>query len=80
VKKIGRRVERLIRREVDATHQVFVVCPSIDVSDDTPLRSAEETYQRLSRDVFPDYAVGLMHGRLKSSERRKRLMKAFCRG
>jgi ATP-dependent DNA helicase RecG len=73
------RVERLIRREVDATHQVFVVCPSIDVSDDTPLRSAEETYQRLSRDVFPDYAVGLMHGRLKSSEK-KAVMKAFSEG
>ncbi|NMA18127.1 MAG: ATP-dependent DNA helicase RecG [Clostridiaceae bacterium] len=73
------RVERLIRREVDASHQVYVVCPSIDVSEEINLRSAEETYRRLSRDVFPDYAVGLMHGRLKPAEK-KAVMKAFSEG
>lgn len=73
------RVDRLMRREVERGHKVFVVCPMIDDDGELDLRSAESEYRRLADTVFPDRAVALMHGRLKPREK-VRIMDAFSAG
>lgn len=59
----------LIRREIAQGRQAYVVLPLVDESEQLDLRSAIEEYQRLSETVFPDFAVGLLHGRMTSAEK-----------
>jgi ATP-dependent DNA helicase RecG len=59
----------LIRREIAQGRQVYIVLPLVDESEQLDLRSAIEEYQRLSETVFPDFAVGLLHGRMTSAEK-----------
>jgi len=58
-----------IRRHVRQGRQAYVVCPLIEESEAVAARAAEAEYERLSREVFPDLRLGLMHGRMSSRER-----------
>ena len=59
----------LIRSEVTSGRQAFVVYALRDESDKTELRSAKAEAVRLAEEVFPDLAVGLVHGDMKSAEK-----------
>jgi ATP-dependent DNA helicase RecG len=58
----------LVRAEVSAGHQAFVICPLIEESETLAARSATAEFERLKKDVFPDLALGLIHGRLKEKD------------
>ncbi|MDQ3879067.1 MAG: DNA helicase RecG, partial [Actinomycetota bacterium] len=73
------RAYELIRREVRAGRQAFVVYALRDESDKTELRSAKGEAVRLAEEVFPDLAVGLVHGDMKSAEK-EAAMTAFREG
>jgi ATP-dependent DNA helicase RecG len=60
---------RHIRREVAKGRQAFVICPLVDESEKVDLPSAEEMYATLSRDVFPDLRVALIHGKMTPREK-----------
>ncbi len=60
-----------IAEEVGRGGQVFVVCPLIDPSDKLGVRSVNQEFEKLNREVFPNLSVGILHGRLKSSEKEK---------
>jgi ATP-dependent DNA helicase RecG len=64
-----------VRREVEAGHQAYIVYPVIEESK-LELKAAMEEYERLSREVFPKYKLGLLHGRL-SSEEKEDVMQRF---
>jgi ATP-dependent DNA helicase RecG len=57
--------------------QAYWVCPLIEESETLQLKTAEETYARLSADL-PDLRVGLVHGRLKGAEKAA-VMAAFVK-
>jgi ATP-dependent DNA helicase RecG len=57
-----------LRREVQAGHQAYIVYPVIEESK-LELKAAMEEYQRLSKEVFPQLQLGLLHGRLSSDEK-----------
>ncbi|MDW8060981.1 MAG: ATP-dependent DNA helicase RecG [Thermomicrobium sp.] len=58
-----------VRREIEQGHQAFVICPLVEESDAIEARAATAEYERLSRDVFPDLRLGLLHGRMSSREK-----------
>jgi len=58
-----------IRRQVRQGRQAYIVCPLIEESEAVAARAAEAEYERLSREVFPDLRLGLMHGRMPPRER-----------
>jgi ATP-dependent DNA helicase RecG len=60
-----------------AGRQAYWVCPLIEESETLQLKTAEETYARLSADL-PDLRVGLVHGRLKGAEKAA-VMAAFVK-
>jgi ATP-dependent DNA helicase RecG len=64
-----------LRREVEAGHQAYIVYPVIEESK-LELKAAIDEYQRLSREVFPELKLGLLHGRL-SSEEKEEVMQRF---
>jgi ATP-dependent DNA helicase RecG len=69
----------LVRREVGAGRQAFVVCAAIDESNRNQVRAAEGEAQRLATDVFPDLSVELLHGRMRPAEK-ERVMDGFRSG
>ena len=58
-----------IRNEVNEGRQAFVVCPLIDESEVIQTKAAQEEYERLSECVYPDFTVGLLHGRMSLKEK-----------
>lgn len=63
------RVYDLIRREVQAGRQAFVVYALRDESDKVELRSAKSEAKRLAGEVFPALVVGLVHGDMRSQDK-----------
>ena len=59
----------LIREEVQLGQRAYVVLTLVDESEKLELRSAVEVHAELASEVFPDLAVGLLHGRLSSAEK-----------
>jgi ATP-dependent DNA helicase RecG len=59
----------LIREQVGAGRQAFVVYALRDESDKLELRSAKSESKRLAAEVFPDLTVGLVHGDMKSVDK-----------
>ncbi|MBI3393592.1 MAG: ATP-dependent DNA helicase RecG [Nitrospirae bacterium] len=64
-----RRLEEAVRRELAAGRQAYVICPLVEESEKSDLKAAVQTADRLSRSVFPEYKVGLVHGRMSSAEK-----------
>lgn len=72
------RLNGFIRQHTDAGHQVYVVCPTVEESEENDLTAADTTFDRLSR-TFPDLKIGLIHGKL-NSDSKENVMGAFLRG
>ncbi len=70
---------RIVREQVTAGRQAFVVCPLVEESDKSEARAAVAEQKRLQRDVFPDLSVGLLHGKMKGSEK-EAILKRFRDG
>jgi ATP-dependent DNA helicase RecG len=71
------RAYDLVRAQVSSGRQAFVICPLIEESETLAARSATAEFDRLTKDVFPDLRMGLVHGRLKDKDD---VMKAFVAG
>ena len=56
-----------IRRQVAAGRQAFIICPLIEESEAVQARAAMAEYERLSREVFPELRLGLLHGRMSAA-------------
>ncbi len=68
-----------IKREIDTGRQAYVVYPVIEESETQAMKAAQQMHEHLSREVFPDIPVGLLHGRLGSSEK-EAAMESFKSG
>ena len=75
-KKRDKVYNSLVRREVDKGRQVYIVCPLVEESESLDITSATETAEEIKRDFFPDLRVGLLHGKMKPSEK-DAIMTAF---
>ena len=75
------RVNQFIRKQVEAGHQVFIVCPLVGQEDHIPdERKAAAAYaKKLQEEVFPDLRVCLLHGKMKAKEKEK-VMEDFAAG
>jgi len=71
-------IDAAIERAVGNGHQVFVVCPLVDVSDKVVARSATEEFTRISESL-PDARSELLHGQLRSQDKAE-VMARFARG
>lgn len=80
-----------IRKEIKSGRQAFVICPRIEAETDESrvksqesrgnleLKSVKEEYEKLSKKIFPDLRVAMLHGQMKSSEKEK-IMRDFVDG
>jgi len=69
---------RWIEDQIKKGRQVFVICPLIDESDTLGVKSVIQEYAHLKEHIFPQYKIGLLHGKLKSTEKSE-IMEDFAR-
>jgi ATP-dependent DNA helicase RecG len=62
------KIYKFIQDQISQGRQVYIVCPLIEESEKLDLKAAIKTYEETSR-IFAEFRVGLVHGKLKSSER-----------
>jgi ATP-dependent DNA helicase RecG len=81
VKPDSRRqdVYDLVRAEVQKGRQAYVIYPLVEESEKVDLKAATAMAEHLARDVFPEWPVALLHGRMKSEDK-ERVMRAFVSG
>jgi len=59
----------LIRREVAQGRQAYIIFPLIEESEKLDVKAATKEHERLKEKVFPEFEIGLLHGRMKSEEK-----------
>jgi len=74
-----KKVYSFLKQRIDEGRQVFIVYPLIEESDKIDLKAAIQMYEQLSKKVFKDCKVGLVHGKMKTDEIKK-VMSDFKKG
>ena len=74
-----KQVWDLIKREVEEGRQAYIVYPLIEESETLSAKAAAIEAERLQTEVFPQFKVGLLHGKLKNDEKDE-VMKDFKDG
>jgi ATP-dependent DNA helicase RecG len=64
-----RQIANLIREEVEAGRQAYIVYPLIDESETLSAKAATIEKEKWQTEVFPQYKIGLLHGKLKNDEK-----------
>ena len=68
-----------LRRQVSNGKQAFIICPLIEESEILEAKAATSEYAYLSREIFPDLKLGLLHGRMPPGDKEK-VMRRFREG
>jgi ATP-dependent DNA helicase RecG len=71
-------VYQFVRQQIDAGRQAYIIYPLVEESAKVDLKAATEMADHLSQDVFPQYRVALLHGRMKQ-DAKDRVMGGFAR-
>ena len=64
-----RQVYSLIRDEVNSGRQAYLICPLVEESEKSELKAATQMAEELQSGAFPEFRVGLLHGRLRPEEK-----------
>ena len=76
------RVEEVysfLKQQIDLGRQAYVVYPLIEESETAAMKAAQQMHEQLSKYVFPQFAVGLLHGKLPPDEK-EAVMQRFKKG
>lgn len=65
---------RLISEEIQKGRQAYIVYPLVEESENLDLKAATEMSEHLAQDVFPQYRIGLVHGRMKAEEKDRQML------
>jgi ATP-dependent DNA helicase RecG len=69
------RAFTLLRGQIKDKKQAFIIYPLIEESDKIEARAAVDDYETLSKEVFPDLKLGLLHGRMRPGEKDETMLK-----
>jgi ATP-dependent DNA helicase RecG len=68
-----------VRKQIAVGHQAYVVYPVIEEKEESELKAAMKMYKELSKRIFPDLRVAVLHGRMEP-ELKDQVMRLFQRG
>ena len=69
------RAFTLLRGQIKDGKQAFIIYPLIEESEKIEARAAVDDYETLSKEVFPDLKLGLLHGKMRPSEKDETMLK-----
>lgn len=68
-KQMTDRINNFIKQQVNEGRQAYVVCPLVEENEEMDLKSVEQLYQSYSTEIFPEYKVEYIHGKMKPKEK-----------
>ena len=78
-KGMEERVNNFIRKQVDEGRQAYIVCPLVEENEELNLKSVIELEQKYKLEVFPQYKVEYLHGKMRPKEK-DAIMEEFKNG
>jgi ATP-dependent DNA helicase RecG len=72
-------VWQFVGKQVAAGHQAYVVYPVIEENEESELKAALKMSKELEKRIFPEFRVGLLHGRMSADEKED-VMRRFQKG
>ena len=72
-------VWQFVRKQVASGHQAYVVYPVIEENEERELKAAMKMYRELSKVIFPDLQVAVLHGRMEA-DLKEQVMRLFQQG
>lgn len=63
------RAHRFVISQLEAGHQAFIIYPLVEGSEKIQAKAAVDEHQHLQEEIFTEYKVGLLHGRMRQSEK-----------
>lgn len=73
------RVNNFIKKQIGLGRQAYIVCPLVDENEEMDLKSVTELYDKYKNEVFKEYEVEYIHGKMKSKEKDE-IMERFKNG
>ena len=74
-----KRIYAFINKEISNGNRCYIVCPAVEDSEEIPVKSVNDIYNNLSKNVFPEIPIGIVHGKMKSAEK-ELAMTSFING
>ncbi len=69
-----KQVYNFLKQQIEKGTQIYVVYPLISESEKMDLKDLEEGFRHLS-EVFPDYRISMVHGKMKAREKDQAMQK-----
>ena len=73
------RVNNFIKKQVDEGRQAYIVCPLVEENEEMNLKSVTALAEKYKSEVFKDYRVEYLHGKMKNKEKDE-IMERFKNG
>ena len=68
-KNMTDRVNAFIEKQLKEGRQAYIVCPLVEENEEMDLKSVEKLYETYSKEIFPQYNVEFLHGKMKPREK-----------
>lgn len=68
-KNMSDRVNSFIKKQIDEGRQAYIVCPLVEENEDMDLKSVEKLYEIYSKEIFPQYKVAYIHGKMRPRDK-----------
>ena len=78
-KNMTERVNRFIQKQVQEGRQAYIVCPLVEENEELDLKSVEKLYEIYKTEIFPQYRVEYIHGKMKQKDKDS-IMEKFKKG
>lgn len=78
-KSLEERVNNFVKKQIDEGRQAYIVCPLVEESEEIEAKSVEELTEKYKNEVFKEYKVECLHGKMKPKEKED-IMQRFKEG
>ena len=68
-KRMQERVDNFIEKQIKEGRQAYIVCPLVEESEESDLKSVVELAKKYQTEIFPQYKVSYLHGKMKAKEK-----------
>lgn len=75
-KSMTDRINVFIEKNIKEGRQTYVVCPLVEENEEMDLQDVESLYAKYKTEIFPNYKVQILHGKMKPKEKEK-IMEEF---
>ena len=68
-KNMQERIDKFIEKQINQGRQAYIVCPLVEESEESDLKSVIELCEKYQKEIFPQYRVSYLHGKMKQKDK-----------